>query len=70
MKKWQPKDVIALVVILIAGGLLFTGINGRVGWTLICIVLAYYGIDLTPLIKIGRNQGKNQSQERSKQSGD
>lgn len=56
MMKWQPKDVIALVVLLIAGGLLFTGINGRVGWTLICLVLAYYGIDLTPWVKIGRIQ--------------
>ncbi|MBA7698141.1 hypothetical protein ES703_106816 [subsurface metagenome] len=54
--KWQPKDVIALVVILIAGGLLFTGTNGRVGWALIVVVCAYYGIDLSPWFRIGRNQ--------------
>ena len=54
--KWGPKDVIALVVIVIAGVLLFKGINHQVGWTLIAIVCAYYGIDLTPFIKLGRNQ--------------
>ena len=60
MKKWGPQDVIALVVILIAGGLLFSGIDGKVGITLICVVCAYYGIDLTPFLKIGRNQGKKE----------
>ena len=56
MKKWQPKDIIALVVITIAGVLLFMGINHQVGWTLVAVVCAYYGIDLTPFIKLGRNQ--------------
>lgn len=56
MKKWEPKDVIALVVIIIAGVLLGMGINHQVGWALIAIVCGYYGIDLTPWIKLGRNQ--------------
>lgn len=56
--KWQPKDVIALVVIIIAGTLLAMGINHLVGWTLVAVVCAYYGIDLTPFIKLGRNQVK------------
>lgn len=56
--KWKPKDVIALVVIVIAGVLLGLGINHQVGWTLVAIVCAYYGIDLTPFLKVGRNQGK------------
>jgi len=54
--KWQPKDVIALVVIVIAGVLLGMGINGKVGWTLVAVVCAYYGIDLTPWVHLGRNQ--------------
>ncbi len=56
--KWQPKDVIALIVIVIAGVLLGMRINHQVGWTLIAVVCAYYGIDLTPFIKLGRNQKK------------
>lgn len=54
--KWAPKDVIALVLIVIAGVLLGLGINNQVGWALIAIVCGYYGIDLTPFIKLGRNQ--------------
>lgn len=54
--KWAPKDVIALVVIVGAIYLLATGVNSLVGWTLLGIVGAYYGIDLTPFIKLGRNQ--------------
>ena len=56
MKKWQPKDVIACLVILIAAALLFTGINSITGWTLLAVVCAYYGVDLTPFFKVGRNQ--------------
>lgn len=54
--KWQPKDVIAIVVIVGAIVLLAMGINSLVGWTLLGIVGAYYGIDLTPWLKLGRNQ--------------
>lgn len=62
MKKWQPKDVIALVVIIGAIILLTMGIDSLVGWTLLAIVAAYYGIDLTPFIKLGRNQkGKKEN---------
>lgn len=58
MKKWTPKDVVA--IIMIAGGvfLLQQGINSWVGGTLVAVACAYFGIDLTPFIKIGRNQGK------------
>lgn len=62
IKKWQPKDVIALVVIIGAIILLAMGIDSLVGWTLLAIVAAYYGIDLTPFIKLGRNQkGKKEN---------
>lgn len=54
--KWQPKDVIALVVIIIAGTLLGLGIDHLVGWTLLGVVGAYYGIDLSPWVRLGRNQ--------------
>lgn len=54
--KWTPKDVIALVVIIGGIYLLAAGINGRVGIAHICVIAGYYGIDLTPWIKIGRIQ--------------
>jgi len=60
--KWQPKDIIALVVIIIAGVLLFKGIDTMVGWTLVAVVCAYYGIDFTPFIKLGRNQKKKEEE--------
>jgi len=54
--KWQPKDVIALIVVIGALGLLAMGIDSYVGWTLVGLVAAYYGIDLAPSISLGRNQ--------------
>lgn len=54
--KWQPKDVVALVVVVGAIALLWQGINSIVGFTLLGIVAAYYGIDLTPFLKVGRNK--------------
>ena len=56
MKKWEPKDVIALVLIIGGIYLLATGVNHWVGATLLGIVGAYYGIDLSPFFKLGRNQ--------------
>ncbi len=63
MKRWEPKDVIALVVIIGAVALLWQGINGRVGWTLIAVTCAYYGIDLIPFIRLGRNQKKKKEEK-------
>ena len=63
MAKWKPKDVIAVVVILGAIYLLASGINHWVGATLLGIVAAYYGIDLTPWLKMGRNQGEAKKKE-------
>lgn len=54
--KWAPKDVIAVVIIVGAIYLLATGHNSWVGASLLCIVGAYYGIDLSPWFRIGRNQ--------------
>ena len=60
MQKWYPKDVIAVLVIGGAIYLLASGVNHWVGASLLGIVGAYYGIDLTPFLKVGRNQGKKE----------
>ena len=54
--KWQPKDVIACIVIVGCFTLLTMGKDSVVSWTLLAVVGAYYGIDLTPFIKLGRRQ--------------
>lgn len=56
--KWQPKDVIAVIIVVGAVTLLIMGRDSWVGASLLAIVCAYYGIDLTPFIHLGRNQGK------------
>lgn len=61
--KWKPQDIIALVVILGAIALLVMGRDTIIGWTLIAVVCAYYGIDLTPFVKLGRNQSKKKGEE-------
>lgn len=60
--KWQPKDVIALVIVTGAITLLILGIDNIVAFALLGITAGYYGIDLTPFIKIGRNQGKKEGE--------
>ncbi len=60
MEKWGPQDVIALVLILGGLALRFTGVDGAVGMGLVAVAALYYGIDLTPFIKLGRNQGKKE----------
>jgi len=60
MKSWMPKDVIAIIIVAGAIYLLATGVNHWVGASLLGIVGAYYGIDLSPFIKLGRNQKKKE----------
>lgn len=55
MQKWTPKDIITALVICVAAGLLFTGRDTAVGWTLVAVVMGYYGVNL----KIQRKQNKN-----------
>lgn len=59
MKRWCAKDVVA--IILIGGGiyLMSQGINHWVGGSLVAVACGYFGIDLAPFIKTGRNQGKS-----------
>ena len=59
MKTWYPKDFIAVLVIVVAFVLLLKGIDTVVGWSLLGIVGTYYGIDLSPFIKLGRNQSQD-----------
>ena len=54
--KWTPKDVIALVIITGCIVMIVLGIDGIVKYTLLGIVGAYYGMDFTPFIKLGRKQ--------------
>lgn len=60
MKKWGPQDIIALVLIVGGLALRFSGIDGAIGTSLVVVALLYFGIDLTPFIKLGRNQGKKE----------
>jgi len=60
MTKWGPQDVIALVLIVGGLALRFSGIDGAVGTGMVVVAALYYGIDLTPFIKLGRNIGKKE----------
>lgn len=62
MKKWAPKDVIAVIIVGGAIYLLASGIDSWVGASLLGIVAAYYGVDLTPWLKVGRNQGQKKEE--------
>ncbi len=60
MKAWKPQDVIAVIIVTGCMVMICIGIDGTVKWTLLGVVGAYYGIDLTPFIKLGRRQGKKE----------
>lgn len=57
--KWQPKDVIACIIVTGCITMIILGLDGTIKWTLLGIVGAYYGIDLTPFIRLGRRQKNN-----------
>lgn len=54
--KWKPKDVIALIILVGTFSLMGLGHNSALSWTTLGIVCAYYGIDFSPFIHLGRNQ--------------
>lgn len=54
--KWKPADVIAVLIIICCFALKALGHDTALSWALIGVVAGYYGIDLTPFIKLGRNQ--------------
>ncbi len=53
---WLPQDIITVLVVIVCGILLIMGIDGTVAKTLLAVVVVYYGIDLTPFVKLGRVQ--------------
>ncbi len=56
MSKWKPQDVIAIIIVIGCLYMICTGYNGTIKVTLLAVVGLYYGIDLTPFIKLGRIQ--------------
>jgi len=60
--KWQPKDVIACLIISGCIVMICLGIDGTLKWTLLGVVGAYYGIDLTPWFRLGRRQKPNKEE--------
>lgn len=58
MKQWKPQDVIAVIIIAACLYMVIQGYNGTIKVTLLAVVGLYYGIDLTPFIKLGRIQKK------------
>jgi len=55
LEKWKPQDVIAIIIIIFCFVLLVMGRDSYISWTLLGVVGLYYGVDLTPFIKLGRN---------------
>lgn len=54
--KWQPRDIIAIIIVTGCIALKCLGQDSVISWALLGIVGAYYGLDLSPWIKVGRNQ--------------
>jgi len=53
--KWKPIDVISLVLIIGCLAMIIAHHDGLIKFTLLVVVGLYYGIDLTPFIRLGRN---------------
>lgn len=47
MKPWEPKDVIALVALVICGILMGLGYNHLISSIFSGIIVAYVGVDIT-----------------------
>ena len=60
MSKWKPQDVIAIIIIAACLYMIIQGYDGAIKFTLLGVVGLYYGIDLTPFIKLGRNFKKSE----------
>lgn len=59
--KIQMRDIVAILVIIVAASLLHRGIDTTVGWTLVAIVAGYFGISIPSLVKVIReNQPKKE----------
>ena len=60
MKAWKPVDVISVLIIIGCFILIIMHHDGNIKITLLAVVGLYYGIGLTPFIKLGRNRGKRE----------
>jgi len=63
MKQWKPQDVIAIIIIVACLYMIIQGFDGTIKMTLLAVVGLYYGVDLTPCIKLGRFQIKKKEGE-------
>ncbi len=54
--QWKPQDVLACIIVTGCIVMICLGIDENVKFILLGVVCLYYGIDLTPFIKLGRNQ--------------
>lgn len=61
--KWTPRDVIACIIVLGCFTLKALGLDNVVSWTLLAVVGAYYGIDLSPWFRIGRRQKEKKEEK-------
>lgn len=60
--KLKPIDIISGIIILGALSLLHRGIDTIVAWSMLVVITGYYGFDLTPWFKIGRNQKRRKEE--------
>lgn len=58
MNKWKPQDVLAIIIVIACFYMIIQGYDGAIKTTLLAVIGLYYGIDLTPFIKLGRIQRK------------
>ena len=49
LSKFEPHDVVAMLVTIICGVLLAMGRDHIIGYALVTVVCGYFGIRLTPL---------------------
>jgi len=61
--KWKPIDVISGIIIVGCFVLKAMGQDSAISWTLLGVVGCYYGIDLTPFVKLGRSKKLTSGEE-------
>ena len=60
LAQWKPRDIVAILGMVAGVILLLKGIDGTIAWSLLVLNGGYFGLDLTPFIKLGRNQTKKE----------
>ena len=56
MREWKPPDVIALVAVVTCATLLMSGRDSVVSYALVGVVVCYFGIDLSGIIRRNRHR--------------